>query len=179
MQSRPIGFSTIGRGLQWTLEGLAGSVLFALMLLTTGDVLGRFLFNMPIVGTVELTQLMLAALVFLALPVVSWREGHIAVDLVDTIFPRGLIWVRQLLVNGFSAVALWVVARRSWALGERAIDWGDRTQFLHLPVGYFIYGMSILLAISAVLCGIRALLYLMEGLRILDSGGPLSAGRDQ
>lgn len=179
MQTRSTWPGAVGRGLQLTLEGLAGTVLFALMLLTTGDVLGRFLFNMPIVGTVELTQLMLAGLVFLALPVVSWREGHIAVDLVDTIFPRGLIWIRQLLVNGFSAAALWVVARRSWALGERAIDWGDRSQFLHIPIGYFIYGMSTLLAISAVLCGIRALLYLLEGVRVLDHGGPLSAGKDQ
>ncbi|MCC5811099.1 MAG: TRAP transporter small permease [Ectothiorhodospiraceae bacterium] len=179
MQTRPTWYAAIGRGLQLTLEGLAGLVLFALMLLTTADVLGRFLFNTPITGTVELTQLMLAALVFLALPVVCWREGHITVDLLDTFFPRALVWIRQLLINAFSALALWVMARRVWTLGERALDWGDTTQFLGLQVGYFVMGMSLLLFVSAVLCGLRALMYVLEGAKVVEAGGAVSAGKQQ
>lgn len=179
MQARPSLLFASGRGLQRALEGLAGLVLFALMLLTTADVLGRFLFNAPVTGTVELTQLMLAALVFLALPVVCWREGHIAVDLLDSVFPQFLVWIRQLLINAFSAAALWIMARRVWALGERSLDWGDTTQFLGLPVGYFVQGMSVLLFVSAVLCGLRVLTYLLEGLKVVDSGGPVSADRDR
>lgn len=179
MQTRSTWHHAVGRGLQLTLEGMAAAVLFALMLLTTADVLGRSLFNMPVTGTVELTQLMLAALVFFALPVVSWREEHIAVDLLDAVFPQRLVCWRQLLVNAFSAAALWVVARRAWALGERALDWGDRTQFLNIPTGYFTYGIAVLLALSAVLCGIRALLYLLEALGLVERGGPLSVSKHQ
>ncbi|MCE8029978.1 TRAP transporter small permease, partial [Halomonas daqingensis] len=38
----------VGRVMQLTLEGVAGATLFAMMLLTTADVTGRYFFNSPI-----------------------------------------------------------------------------------------------------------------------------------
>lgn len=164
----------VGRVMQLTLEGAAGATLFAMMLLTTADVTGRYFFNSPILGTVELTQLMLAALVFLSLPVVCWREEHVSVDLLDAVFPARLVWIRQVLVNLIVTGALWVMARRIWALAERAMQWGDVTEFLRIPSGYLIYLISAMLAVSAVLTLIRAVGYLLEGMGVLKRGGPLS-----
>lgn len=174
MQTLTTRWARVGRCMQLGLEGVAGATLFALMLLTTADVTGRFFFNSPILGTVELTQLMLAAVVFLSLPVVCWREEHISLDLLDGVFPAWLVWIRQCLVNLLVSVALWVVARRVWALAERAFDWGDVTEFLRLPVGYLIGLMALMLAISALLTALRALLYLLEGVGLVTRGGPLS-----
>lgn len=164
----------VGRVMQLTLEGVAGATLFAMMLLTTADVTGRYFFNSPILGTVELTQLMLAALVFLSLPVVCWREEHVSVDLLDSVFPARLIWIRQALVNLIVTGALWIMARRIWALAERAMEWGDVTEFLRIPNGYLIYLISTMLAVSAVLTLLRAIGYLLEGVGVLERGGPLS-----
>ncbi|MCC5884544.1 MAG: TRAP transporter small permease [Halomonas sp.] len=164
----------VGRVMQLTLEGVAGATLFAMMLLTTADVTGRYFFNSPILGTVELTQLMLAALVFLSLPVVCWREEHVSVDLLDSVFPARLIWIRQVLVNLIVTGALWIMARRVWALGNRAMEWGDVTEFLRIPNGYLIYLISIMLAVSAALTLLRAVGYLLEGVGVLQRGGPLS-----
>lgn len=164
----------VGRVMQLTLEGVAGATLFAMMLLTTADVTGRYFFNSPILGTVELTQLMLAALVFLSLPVVCWREEHVSVDLLDAVFPPRLIWIRQVIVNLIVTGALWLMAGRVWALGERAMQWGDVTEFLRIPNGYLIYLMAIMLAASAALTLLRALFYLLEGVGVLERGGPLS-----
>lgn len=164
----------VGRVMQLTLEGVAGATLFAMMLLTTADVTGRYFFNSPILGTVELTQLMLAALVFLSLPVVCWREEHVSVDLLDSVFPASLIWIRQVLVNLIVTGALWIMARRVWALGNRAMEWGDVTEFLRIPNGYLIYLISIMLAVSAALTLLRAVGYLLEGVGVLQRGGPLS-----
>ncbi|MCE8010342.1 TRAP transporter small permease [Billgrantia desiderata] len=165
----------VGRVMQLTLEGVAGATLFAMMLLTTADVTGRYFFNSPILGTVELTQLMLAALVFLSLPVVCWREEHVSVDLLDSVFPARLIWIRQVLVNLIVTGALWIMARRIWALAERAMEWGDVTEFLRIPNGYLIYLISVMLAVSAVLTLLRAIGYLLEGVGVLERGGPLSS----
>jgi len=164
----------VGRVLQLTLEGVAGATLFAMMLLTTTDVSGRYFFNSPILGTVELTQLMLAALVFLSLPVVCWRQEHISVDLLDAIFPARLVWVREVLVNLLLTVALWLMAQRVWALAERAFQWGDVTEFLRIPRGYLIGLIAIMLALSALLTLARAVLYLLEGVKVIKQGGPLS-----
>ncbi|MGP9535751.1 MULTISPECIES: TRAP transporter small permease [unclassified Halomonas] len=164
----------VGRVMQIGLEGVAGATLFGMMLLTTVDVAGRFFFNSPILGAVELTQLMLAAVVFLSLPVVCWREEHVSVDLLDTIFPARLVWIRQMIVNLIITAALWVMAARVWALGERAFQWGDVTEFLRIDIGYLIYLMAAMLAISALLTLVRALCYLLEGVGKLKHGGPLS-----
>jgi len=164
--------------MQLTLEGVAGATLFAMMLLTTADVTGRFFFNSPILGSVELTQLMLAAVVFLSLPVACWREEHVSVDLLDAIFPPRWIWLRQMIVNLIVTAALWVMAGRVWALGSRAFAWGDVTEFLRLPIGYLIYLMAIMLALSALLTVMRAGAYLLEGVGVLERGGPLSKGGD-
>ncbi len=167
-----------GRVMQLTLEGVAGATLFAMMLLTTADVTGRYFFNSPILGTVELTQLMLAALVFLSLPVVCWRQEHVSVDLLDAIFPARLVWVREVIVNLLVTMALWVMARRVWALAERAFEWGDVTEFLRIPRGYLIGLVAAMLALAALLTLARALLYLLEGVGRVKRGGPLSKGSD-
>ncbi|MFW3616998.1 MULTISPECIES: TRAP transporter small permease [Halomonadaceae] len=174
MTSLSTRWQRVGRVMQLGLEGVAGATLFAMMLLTTADVAGRFFFNSPILGTVELTQLMLAAVVFLSLPVVCWREEHVSVDLLDTIFPARLIWIRQLLVNLIVTAALWVMASRVWALGARAFQWGDVTEFLRIPVGYLIYLIAAMLAVSALLTLLRAVRYLLEGFGMVERGGPLS-----
>ncbi|MGM0535264.1 MAG: TRAP transporter small permease [Pseudomonadota bacterium] len=169
-------WARLGRVLQLTLEGVAGATLFGMMLLTTADVGGRYFFNAPILGTVELTQLMLAALVFLSLPVVCWRQEHVSVDLLDAIFPARLIWGREVVVNLLVTVALWVMAQRVWALAERAFSWGDVTEFLRIPYGYLIGLIAIMLALSALLTLARAVLYLLEGVKVIKRGGPLSPG---
>ncbi|WP_163557824.1 TRAP transporter small permease [Halomonas sp. NO4] len=174
MTSLSTRWQHVGRVMQMGLEGVAGATLFAMMLLTTADVAGRFFFNSPILGAVELTQLMLAAVVFLSLPVVCWREEHVSVDLLDAIFPSRLIWIRQMLVNLIVAVALWVMAGRVWALGERAFQWGDVTEFLRIQTGYLIYLIAIMLAVSAALTLLRAVCYLLEGIGKVERGGPLS-----
>ncbi len=179
MTSMSTPWSRVGRVMQLGLEGVAGATLFAMMLLTTADVTGRYFFNSPILGAVELTQLMLAAVIFLSLPVVCWREEHISVDLLDAIFPARWIWLRQVIVNLIVTGALWVMAGRVWALGERAFDWGDVTEFLRIPVGYLIYLMAIMLAVSALLTLGRAVLYFLEGLKVVERGGSLSPGGDQ
>ncbi|QJQ97386.1 TRAP transporter small permease [Halomonas sp. PGE1] len=179
MSTSALLWPRIGRGLQLMLEGVAGATLFGMMLLTTADVTGRYFFNSPILGAVELTQLMLAALVFLSLPVVCWRQEHISVDLLDAIFPARLVWVREVIVNLLVTAALWVMARRVWALAERAFEWGDVTEFLRIPRGYLIGLIAAMLALSALLALARAVLYLLEGLKVVKQGGPLSPSTER
>ncbi|XKH59982.1 TRAP transporter small permease [Halomonas sediminis] len=174
MQTLTSRWSNVGKVMQLGLEGVAGATLFALMLLTTADVVGRYFFNAPILGTVELTQQMLAAVVFLSLPVACWREEHISVDLLDAVFPARFIWLRQLIVNLVVALALWVIADRVWSLAERAFAWGDVTEFLRIPNGYLIYLISLMLFLSALLTLGRAIGYLLEGVGVVECGGPVS-----
>jgi TRAP-type C4-dicarboxylate transport system permease small subunit len=60
---------------EWVLSVVAGVATFSMMLITTADAGGRYLFNRPILAAYELTTnyLMIAA-VFLALPY-AYRQG--------------------------------------------------------------------------------------------------------
>ena len=81
-----------------------------------------------------------------------------------------------MIVNLIIAVALWVIATRVWALGVRAFEWGDVTEFLRIPDGYLIYLIAIMLFLSALLTLGRAVSYLLEGVGVIKCGGPVSQG---
>lgn len=53
------------------------------MALTFVDVWGRYIFIAPVPGGVELTELMMAALIFAGLTLVMMEGEHIIVDLAD------------------------------------------------------------------------------------------------
>ncbi len=69
------------------MNSLLGSacllVLFALIGLTCVDVVARYVFNSPVAGAYELTELLLATLIFLALPLTTLAGEHIEVELLD------------------------------------------------------------------------------------------------
>ena len=83
----------------WILGGFAGIILAALMAVTVIDVVGRYLFNAPLPGSFEITKVMMAALIFAALPAVSRFEQHITIDLLDGITPKGMVRFRQVTIN--------------------------------------------------------------------------------
>ena len=57
-------------------------VLFIMMLMTMADVFLRKFSNLSILGTVELTELMMIVIVFCSLAECQAGDGHIKVDLV-------------------------------------------------------------------------------------------------
>ncbi|MDO5369539.1 TRAP transporter small permease subunit, partial [Paracoccus sp. (in: a-proteobacteria)] len=64
------------------LLAAAGAGLTLLMVVVTCiDVVGRYLFNRPFGGAFEITQMSLAALVFVALPLTTRARAHVEVDL--------------------------------------------------------------------------------------------------
>lgn len=139
-----------GKALGLILGGLAAVILFILMMLTTVDVIGRYVFNSPLPGGFEVTELMMAALVFAALPAVTRREDHIVIDLLDFIVPRPLVIPRQIIVNLICAAVVGLWGWRTWLFGERLGGYGDVTEYLGLPLApicYFIGALSFLTAL--------------------------------
>src|SRR5215475_2687646 len=69
--------SEAGVWLDRALGFSAAVLLFCLMMLTTADVVGRYIFNWPIRGAFEITELLLLTLIFAGLPLAS-RADEIA-----------------------------------------------------------------------------------------------------
>ena len=139
--------------LKWVaflLELAAAVLLFLLMLLTCVDVVGRYFFNNPLVGATELTEIALSLIIFATIPVITWRHGHIVVDILDRFLSptthRILAWFSTALI----AISLYFVGVRVFEPGARDLRRGIKTDFLHLPTGWFIEAIAVLSWLAAV-----------------------------
>ncbi len=143
----------------WILGGFAGVILAALMAVTVIDVIGRYVFNAPLPGSFEITQVMMAALIFAALPAVSRFEQHITIDLLDGVTPTRLVRFRQITINTVCAVALAILCWRLWVYAVQTVEFGDVTEYLRLPRAPAIFYMSIFSGIGALVLFANALRY--------------------
>ena len=132
------------RWVAFSLEVIAASGLFFLMVLTCVDVGGRYLFSNAVDGAVEITQIGLAIIIFAEMPVVTWRSGHVLVDLLDSILGAAMVKVLSLFAALMISTSLYVVAIRIWELAERKLRRGEVTEFLELPVAYIIQYIAIM-----------------------------------
>ncbi len=149
---------------------VASTALFILMTMTFCDVILRSVFNSPIEAATELTRILMAVLVFSVLPIISVTNGHIAVDLTDGIFHRlRLSRLRDGVIYILSGIMLYWPVQRVWILAERARDYGDVTEYLHILtylVGWFI---AVSVAITAVVMIITGLLHLFAPKTLTES----------
>ena len=137
---------------------VASAALFGLMVLTFLDVVLRSTINAPIEAATELVRIAIAIIVFSALPVMSARGQHIAVDLTDGLFNRrGLARLRDGFVDIACGAMLILPAQRVIVLAERSRGYGDQTEYLAIPtylIGWFIGIMTFITAAVLILKGL-------------------------
>ncbi len=134
-----------------TLCGVIAAVaLFAIMLLTLVDVSGRKLLSQSVPGSLELTELLMVAVIFAGLPLVSMKGEHIVFDSLDRWLSAPLRRVQQAVVDGLCVVALAGLAWLMWAKAGQMASYGDTTAQLMLPLGPFVHLMSMLIGVTAL-----------------------------
>jgi TRAP-type C4-dicarboxylate transport system permease small subunit len=141
----------VGVWLDRALGAAAAVLLFCLMALTTADVIGRYIFNWPLRGAFELTELMLLTLIFAGLPLASRADEHVTLDFIDmALSDRGRLLLRRLvdLVCGLLFLGL---AWRVWIKAGKIAGYGDTTEVLRVPVGPFVYFMAAMVAVTGIL----------------------------
>lgn len=166
---RPAG-DRLGRYLDLYLGGCAAFILFCLMLLTFVDVVGREAFNAPLPGGFEITELMMAALIFVGLPIVSWREEHVVIDLFDSVVPRGVARYRQIGVNLISTVAMAVLTWVTWTYAVDLQGYNEITEYLQIPVWPILYLVSVMSGVATIVLAITVLRYAKGGFDVRPGG---------
>ena len=144
------------RWLALILNLIASVTLFALMVNTCIDVFGRYLLNMPLTGSTELTEMALCVLIFSVFPVNAWRNEHIVVDMLDRFTSPMVHLVRTVLLNVIGAIALYFLGGRIMILALRSLDYGERSEYLSIPLGWAI-------GFIAIMCWMTALVLLSFG----------------
>lgn len=147
-----------GVWLDRVLGAAAAVLLFVLMAITTVDVIGRYIFNFPLRGGFELTELLLLTLIFAGLPLVSRADEHVTMDFIDALLgERGRQWLRR-LVDLICGLILLGLAYRVYIKAGKISGYGDMTDILHVPVGPFVYLMALMVLLTAVVHIVKAFL---------------------
>ena len=129
---------------------LAALALFGIMLLTLVDVSGRKLLSASVPGSLELTELMLVVVIFAGLPLVSLLGEHVVFDSLDPLLPKALRRIQQAVVDLLCALALLGLAWLMWTKAGQMVEYNDQTAQLQLPLGPFVYLMSVLCTVTAM-----------------------------
>ncbi|MGV3633840.1 MAG: TRAP transporter small permease [Pseudorhodoplanes sp.] len=147
-----------GVWLDRVLGAAAALLLFGLMAVTTVDVIGRYLLNWPLRGGFEITELLLLALIFAGLPLVSRADEHVTMDFIDAALgARARVLLRRLvdIVCGLIILAL---SYRVWLRAEKIAGYGDTTDVLKIPVAPFVYFMAVMVAVTGIVHIVKAFL---------------------
>ncbi|WP_068111307.1 TRAP transporter small permease [Tropicimonas marinistellae] len=135
------------------LSALCGGLILAMVTVTVVDVVGRYVFNTPLPGAFELTQVLLADLVLAALPITTLKGSHVEVDLLSSVWsPR----VDRIAIAFGAGVSATVLLALSWTVamhGKNLFHDGAVTNDLALPVwpaaalGTLTFAVSALIAL--------------------------------
>jgi TRAP-type C4-dicarboxylate transport system permease small subunit len=134
----------------------ASTILFAMMGLTFVDVVARYVFNRPLRGAFEVTELLLLVLIFAGLPLVSFAEEHAVMDFVDRVLPGSARRRLQRGVHVASAAFMGLLAWLTWLKADRIGAYRDATDVLRILYGPFVYFMAVALGLAGVIHLYRA-----------------------
>lgn len=141
----------VARWTRWVLTALVSTVMFSMMVLTTADVVGRALFDTPIKGSAEIISFMLAIVVFGSLPLVTWDEQHITVNLFERWIGRSVQRALAFLLSAVSTAVVAAIAYRMWTQASLMAEGQHITGALEWPIAPIAYFMSVLSGFTALI----------------------------
>lgn len=122
-----------------------------LAVLTLVDVLGRYVFNAPIPGALEITEIVLALMIGAALPLVERRQAHITVDFVEGLPAPRFQRARRIVLGLVMAATLGVVARQMFVQAGDYAAGNEHTMYFEVPAAPIAYAIAASFAIGAVI----------------------------
>lgn len=135
------------------MVGALGLVVMAAV--TLADILGRAALRLPVPGVVEIVELALACSTFAGIALAFLRGEHVTVDLLEAA-PRRL---RLVLDAAVSVAVITLLGLLVWLLRADvadALEFGDATAVLGLPVAWALVAVVAGFAASALALAARA-----------------------
>jgi tripartite ATP-independent transporter DctM subunit len=136
----------LNHALTWVSRRLnkVGTVLLVVMMLvTTIDVIGRYIFNSPLSGANEIAEFLQAIVVYLGIAYTATQKGHVAVDFLFTRLPkRG----QRFLTSFVSLVSAALFAMIAWESVVQSLVFKASTRsspVLEIPVWPFVLFVAV------------------------------------
>ena len=137
--------------LEGALGITSGTVLFLMMMITAVDVIGRYVFNKPLAGGFEITEMLLAALIYCGLPQVSQRREHIVIDTFDPLMSARVKRTLDVLAELVCSLTLGGIGYLIFRRAARVAEYGDTTSVLKWPLAPVAYLMGTMIIIACLI----------------------------
>jgi len=136
-----------------------------MMLLTVAHGVGRYIFNSPIKGLVEMSQFMLVLVIFMLMPYTETKKNHLVIGLVVDRMPQKAQAILNSVMYIFSLLVLGVATYRAVERGVFQIGAGQTSMFLRIPHWpfFFIVCLCWLLLMLAVAVNLIHFLRMTRG----------------
>lgn len=142
--------------IQHTVGTLLVVLLSGMVALTFVDVMGRRLFNTPVFGTNDITEHLMALIIFTGLPLLTAQRGHLSIDLLDhwLLRPQWRVWHKA--VDVLIAAVLGLTAWEYVVAIQEAQQINEVSPALNIPRHWMYAYMAISTALAAVLALLAA-----------------------
>lgn len=123
------------------LAFIGDASLFVMMCLTVVDVVGRYVFNKPVMGTFEITEFLMLIIIASYLAFAQSEKSHITVDILVTRFPRKVQSIIMRINYLISFLMIGAIAVMCVVSGLELKEVGEASQLLsvpHYPFSFFL-----------------------------------------
>ncbi|MCP3866564.1 MAG: TRAP transporter small permease [Gammaproteobacteria bacterium] len=149
------------------LNFLGGSVIFLLVFLATANVLGRWIFSLPIDGYIDWVEQAMAFIAFLGIAYTMRLGGHIRMDIVVSHLHGRVLWFSELISVCLMLMVTLVLVYGSYLHFWRAYSIGDSSLDINLPT--WPAKLAVPFALTVLAC--RLILQTWGYLRGIREGG--------
>ncbi len=139
------------------LAYLGGLAILWLMGLTVVAVVMRYVFNAPILGAQDISELSLVLVVFFALAYCGWTGGHIAVDLIGLVLKPGVLRWTDTLVRVISGLLFVTLTWQTVRQGLDAFEFEEASNLVEIPHSPFFLVIASCSAVYALVLFVQAI----------------------
>jgi TRAP-type C4-dicarboxylate transport system permease small subunit len=153
--------------LESALNLCGGIVILLLVFLATTNVLGRWLFSLPIDGYVDWVEQAMAFIAFLGIAYTKRLGGHIRMDILIGQLHGRILWVSELISVVLMLLVTLVLIYGSYLHFWRAYNIGDSSLDIDLPT----WPAKLVVPVALSILALRLLLQLWGYARAIRHGG--------
>lgn len=147
---------------------LGGVVIFLIVMISTVNILGRWLFNMPVNGYIDWIEQFMAFFAFLGIAYTQREGGHIRMDMVVSKLKGRFFYVTELFTTTIVLFLTIVLIYGSSLHFLRAYNLGDSSLDIDLPT----WPAKLVVPVALTFLALRLIIQIWAYIRAIKNNDP-------
>ena len=125
--------------------------LIPMMLLTSGEVVGRAIWSRPIPGSMELSSYLLAIFILLGVAYTHQVKGHVRVTMLVSRLPERIAQILEIITTLMSLFIIAVMTWQGWVVGMEERTVSDMLRIPQFPFRLLVSVAGLFLCLELLL----------------------------